>query len=671
MAADDRHHEAASGRALRAWPEIRRLLLGRPRDPRDPSIFHRLLLIPFLAWVGLGADGLSSSAYGPEEMFRALGEHTYLAVALALMTALTVFVISAVYSRIIEVFPSGGGGYLVSTTLLGPPAGAVAGCALLVDYALTITVSIAAAGDAIFSLLSPERQGMKLPFEVLLLLGLALLNLRGLRESVLALTPIFLLFVATHAWMIGGALVTHPDQVVGLAGRVSEEFRTGLSTLGIGGVLLLVMKAYSIGGGTFTGIEAVSNGLPALREPRVQMGKRTMLYMSLSLALTAAGLILAYLALDLRPAEGRTMNAVLAEAVLGGLAPAGAPLGRWVVALALLSEGGLLVVAAQAGMIDGPRVMANMALDSWLPHRFTSLSERLTFRNGILLMTVGSLAALVGLRGDVHALVVMYSINVFMTFLLSHLGMLRRALRRRKAEAGGGGPLGLFLTGAVLCAVILGVTVVEKFALGGWLTLVVTGSLVGLCFLIRRHYRDVAARLAALDATLMSVPASGPPASGAPDPSQPAAAILVTAFNGLGIHTLLNVFRYFPDHYRSLVFVTVAVIDSGNFKGADAVGRLEAQARETLARYEEFARRLGFPAASFHSVGIEPVEEAERLGLEVARRFPRATFFAGQLIFQKPRWYDRWLHNETAFAIQRRLQWHGLPVVILPVRVAV
>src|SRR5579872_5007395 len=145
---------------------IRHLLIGRPRDIQDRSTYHHLSLIAFLAWVGLGADGLSSSAYGPEEAFKTLAEHTYLAMGLAALTGITVIIISAAYSRIIEQFPHGGGGYVVATKLLGKGAGVVSGSALLVDYVLTITVSIAAAGDAIYSLMPVEWQGWKLPSEV-------------------------------------------------------------------------------------------------------------------------------------------------------------------------------------------------------------------------------------------------------------------------------------------------------------------------------------------------------------------------------------------------------------------------------------------------------------------------------------------------------------------------
>ena len=145
-----------------------RVMVGRPRDFKDPGVFHKISLVAFLAWVGMGADGLSSSAYGPDESFRSLLEHgntTYLAVFMALATALTVFVMSYAYSRIIEHFPTGGGGYVVASKLLGQKAGLLSGSALLVDYILTITVSIASGGDAVFNMLPLTWHAWKLPIE--------------------------------------------------------------------------------------------------------------------------------------------------------------------------------------------------------------------------------------------------------------------------------------------------------------------------------------------------------------------------------------------------------------------------------------------------------------------------------------------------------------------------
>src|SRR6202795_58279 len=177
---------------------IKDLLLGKPKDPLDPKVFHQISLVAFLAWVGLGADGLSSSAYGPEEAYLALGQHFYLALPLAILTAVTVFVISASYSQIIELFPTGGGGYLVATKLLGPLPGVVSGCALVFDYVLTIAISIASGADAIFSFLPPRLQALKLEAAVAAVLVLILLNLRGVKESVTVLVPIFIGFLITH-----------------------------------------------------------------------------------------------------------------------------------------------------------------------------------------------------------------------------------------------------------------------------------------------------------------------------------------------------------------------------------------------------------------------------------------------------------------------------------------
>ncbi|MDP2807795.1 MAG: amino acid permease, partial [bacterium] len=168
----------------------------------DPKIFHKISLVALLAWIGLGADGLSSSSYGPEEAFRALGTHTYLAIFLAIATGLTVWVISYSYSKIIEHFPHGGGGYIVATHTLGEKAGVVSGSALLVDYILTITVSIAACGAALFSFLPIHYHIYKIPFCALLIVILIILNLRGVKESVTALTPIFIVFFLTHILMI-------------------------------------------------------------------------------------------------------------------------------------------------------------------------------------------------------------------------------------------------------------------------------------------------------------------------------------------------------------------------------------------------------------------------------------------------------------------------------------
>jgi len=192
---------------------LRRTMFGAPRDVKDTSQLHRMSLVAFLAWAGLGADGLSSSSYGPEEAFIALGPHQYLAVFLALLMALTVFIISASYCQTIDQFPTGGGGYLVATKLLGRYAGLVSGCALIVDYVLTISISIASGADAIFSFLPVHWAPFKMYACIAVVLAMVGMNLRGVKESVLTLLPIFLSFVVMHIVLVVYALVAREGGV--------------------------------------------------------------------------------------------------------------------------------------------------------------------------------------------------------------------------------------------------------------------------------------------------------------------------------------------------------------------------------------------------------------------------------------------------------------------------
>src|SRR5215475_14977780 len=182
--------------------KISQTLLGKRLDPFSHKTRQHIALVAFLAWIGLGADGLSSSCYGPEEAFIALGEHTHLALYMAAATALTVLVIAVAYNQVIELFPSGGGGYKVATNLIGPYAGLVSGSALIVDYMLTIAISIASGVDAVFSLLPGGASSYKLVTELCLVIVLCFLNLRGMQESIKVLLPIFLGFFITHVLLI-------------------------------------------------------------------------------------------------------------------------------------------------------------------------------------------------------------------------------------------------------------------------------------------------------------------------------------------------------------------------------------------------------------------------------------------------------------------------------------
>jgi hypothetical protein len=408
-----------------------------------------------------------------------------------------------------------------------------------------------------------------------------------------------------------------------------------------------------------------------MREPRVATGKRTMVYMSTSLALTAGGIILGYLLVGVQHVEGKTMNWTLAQLLAGDFHLAGAPIGRIFVVVTIASEALLLFVAAQAGFIAGPRVMANLAHDSYLPHRLSALSDRLTMQNGVLLMGGAGLFMLFYTQGSVDALVVMYAINVFVTFALSQAGMMKYWLlpdtQRKYPEWRR--PMAIAVLCFILCSFILVINVFEKFFEGAWVTVVVTGALIAICLFIKRHYKATFARLTRLDSIIDALPSAGPLRDLHLEKKKPTAVLLVSGFSGLGIHSLLTIIKLFPRYFHNVVFMSVAVVDSATFQGVDEVDRVREETEQALQKYVDLARRMGIPADFKTSIGTEAVAECERLATEIAREYERSIFFAGKLIFERERWWDRLLHNETAYSIQRRLQFAGLAMVVLPVRV--
>jgi amino acid transporter len=658
------------------FKRIKTLLLGGKHNIDDSSLFHRLSLIAFFAWVGLGADGLSSSCYGPEETFLALGPHLHLSIFVAIMSSLTVIIIATSYAQIIELFPTGGGGYLVASKLLSPTAGMVSGSALLIDYVLTITISVASGADALFSFLPSQWLAYKLEFAILGVVLLTVMNLRGVKESVLPLVPIFLTFVLTHAFIIVYALVTHAGQFGELISTTRTEVARSQTELGMGGMIFLLLRAYSMGAGTYTGIEAVSNGLPILREPKVQTGKRTMRYMSVSLATVVTGLIIAYLLYGATPREGKTLNAVLFETMTQGW---GQTSGEAFVLVTLLSEAALLFIAAQAGFLDGPRVLSNMALDRWFPTKFSMLSDRLVTQKGIVMMGGTALVTMVLTKGSVKYLVVLYSINVFITFFLSQLGMVRHWWKVRGTEGHWGKKLSINGVGMLLTFFILVSVTVLKFHEGGWITILLTGALVCIALLTRRHYRSTFRILHRLDELVKVAEASCPTlqeerTTGAEstvkyDPRDKTAILLVNGFNGLGLHTLFSIIRLFGGTFKNFVFIQVGVVDAGNFKGADEMSHMKENVRKELDRYVKYMRCHGYYAADYSSFGTDVVEEIARLTPEIFQKFPNAILFGGQLVFPRTTFLSGVFHNYTIFAVQRRFYSEGIPVVILPIRV--
>jgi hypothetical protein len=653
---------------------FKNLVIGRARNISDKNIFRNMSLVALLAWVGLGADGLSSSCYGPEQAFIALGSHSYLSLFVAAASVLTIVVICTSYSQIIEEFPSGGGGYLVASKLLSPTVGVVSGCALIGDYILTIALSVSSGAEAMFSILPHEWSQYKVGFSVAMVVFLTLLNLRGVKESVILWVPVFFVFVLTYAFAIIWSVSAHFGDLPAIAHGVAGDVKSEWADVGLFSLLAVMLRAYSLGAGTYTGIEAVSNGLNTLREPRVQTGKRTMIYMSVSLSLVVGGLLLAYLLYHVTPSPDgpghKTLNAVLFEKITGDWPPV---MAQFFIIAAMASSAALLFIAAQTGFFGGPRVLANMAVDRWMPTRFATLSDRLVTQNGVLLMGGAALLVVLTTQAAVSLMVVLYSINVFITFSLSQLGMVRHwwSVRDRvpkwKTKLFVNG-LGLLLTGGILILLC-----VVKFHDGGWATLFFTGILVAIAFWVKSHYRHTQKKLYHLNelvAAALADAAVVEEKTPAPcDPNARTAVFLVNGFNGLGLHTLLTVIRMFPKVYQNFVFVQVGVLDAGNFKGADEVEHLRQHSRQEGDRFVAYMNKRGFYAEAHYALGTDIVDEAAKLCDVIAEKFPQAQFFAGQLVLKDVNLLTRWLHNHTVFELQRRLYLNGRPMLILPIQV--
>lgn len=650
--------------------KIRNFLFGNPRNPFDKETRRHISLVAFLAWVGLGADGISSSCYGPEEAFLALGTHEELAIYLAIATAITVFIISYAYVQVIELFPNGGGGYRVATRLLGKYAGLVSGSALIIDYVLTISISIASGIDAIFSFLPPDWQGAKLIFAVFLVGLLSILNLRGMKESIKFLMPIFLGFIVTHILLIIYGIVAHSYGISVLVPHAINETSGMKDSLGWLFVFSVFLKALSMGGGTFTGLEAVSNNVNTLSEPRVRTAKLTMFMVAVSLAFTAAGIILLYLLWDVEKIEGQTLNATVFYLITDGWKIGEIELGNIIVPFVLMLEAGLLVVAANAGFLAGPNVIANMASDEWMPKSFSSLSSRLVVKNGIFFMAIAALVTLLITGGSVHVLVVLYSINVFITFSMSLLGLSIYWFRHRYRREKWLSKLIISVIGFIVCSGILLITVFEKFYQGGWITLLITSLFVAFGLAIKKVYRRFRINLMQKESEFYNyefLPANLD--SSKIDKSAPTAAIIVDQTFGSGMNCLLAIKKLFPGIFANFIFVTVGEVDSNTMREEKKWRDMRRKTKSILNKYKNYCNANGRFAKAYIGYDTDIIEKLTQLTNRVTKDYPNVVFFGTKFIFDNENIFTQTLFNHIPYIMQRRLHVKGQNMVILPMKI--
>jgi amino acid transporter len=435
----------------------------------------------FLGLPVFASDAISSCAYATDEILLALamagaaGLMYSLPVAMAIVVIM--FLVMLSYQQVIKAYPEGGGAYTVAKENLGRTAGLVAGAALLVDYILTVAVSVTSGIENIVSawpVLLPHALG----FSVLGIILLTWLNLRGVRESarVVAL-PVYIFILALAGMIVLGLwrVATNSHQPLPL-----PELRA-THTL----TIFLVLHAFASGCAALTGIEAVSNGVQAFREPHVRNARITLALLALCLAAFFAGITYLSRAYNVVPQAGtQTVLGILGRAVYGE---------TWLYYVLQLSTLIILLLAANTSFQDFPRVARLLARDGFLPRQLANLGDRLVFSNGIALLGFIAAALVIAFHGSTHGLIPLYALGVFLSFTLSQVGMVRRWLKLR--------PAGYLVSvlfnfvGAVGTAVVLVVVVSAKFLGGAWMVVVAVPSLVRMFSRIRQHYDAVAKEL--------------------------------------------------------------------------------------------------------------------------------------------------------------------------------
>jgi hypothetical protein len=393
-----------------------------------------------------------------------------------------------------------------------------------------------------------------------------------------------------------------------------------------------------------------------------------MFYMAVSLSFTAGGIILLYLLWNATPVAGQTLNAVTFRAVLKSIGLRSSISEEAVLWIVLALEGGLLLVAANTGFLGGPAVLANMAADSWVPHQYRYLSTRLVTQRGILLMGVAAFGILVITGGRVALLVVLYSINVFLTFSLSLVGLCIYWLKLRGTDWRWLHRMGLSLLGLIVTMGILMVTLFEKFTEGGWMTVGITGIVVGLCLLNRSHYAHIRRKLQAADEALGWIEYSSVADPPNIDAKQHTAVFIVGSNRSGGIYALQWVLREFPGHFRNFVFMNVRTVDAQSYGGKESLELTRRDANKALNYFINHCHHRGLPATSYLAFGTDPIDALTNLAEQVYTDFPNSIFFTSKLIFDRDNWYIRQLHSEAALTLLRRLHQRNMPMVILPMK---
>lgn len=459
---------------------LKRFILGNPLHNREAM--HQRLSNP-VALAVFSSDALSSVAYAPGEILLMLALAGTGALRLALPIALAIGVLLVVvvlsYRQTIREYPGGGGAYIVAKENLGTFPGLVAGASLLVDYILTVAVSISAAVAAITSA-QPGLLPYTVPIGVAFVVLLAIANLRGVKESGAIFAGPTYLFIGLVGFTVAAGLfrfATGNPFIV----PVPHETVEPVQTL----TLFLILKAFASGCAAMTGVEAIANGSQAFRQPEGQNASKTLTWMAGILLFLFIGITALVSLAHVQPSHTETVISQLSREIFGT---------GWFYYLISASVAAILVLAANTAYADFPRLSSFVAADDFLPHQLRDRGHRLVYSNGILLLTLAAIALLVIFGGVTTRLIPLYAVGVFSSFTLSQTGMVIH--HRRIREPGWQRSLAINAAGAVTTAVVTGVIATAKFTQGAWIVLILIPSIVAYFLWVRRQYDRVRTELA-------------------------------------------------------------------------------------------------------------------------------------------------------------------------------
>jgi amino acid transporter len=617
----------------------RRLVLGRPfrSDRLSHTLLPKRIALPVFA-----SDALSSVAYAPEEVFLMLSVAGLAAYSLTpwigLAVAAVMLVVVASYRQNVHAYPSGGGDFEVVTTNLGPNAGLTVASALMVDYVLTVAVSTASAMSNIGSAI-PFVEDHKVLFCVSAIVLVMALNLRGIRESGVAFAVPTYAFIAGVSIMLGWGLfriyVLGEPLRAESAGYVMHAERSSITGFAL---MFLVARSFSSGCAALTGVEAISNGVPAFQKPKSRNAATTLLLLGTIAVSLFMGIIL--LAKETRvqivdnPAtqlagiphgyQQKTLVAQIAQAVFGSF-----HLGFLLIAVVTAL---ILVLAANTAFNGFPVLGSVLAQHSYLPRQLHTRGDRLAFSNGIVFLAVAALAAIIAFRAQVTALIQLYIVGVFISFTLSQIGMVRhwtrllrneteQAVRRTMIRSRVVNTVGFVATGTVLLVVM-----VTKFLAGAWIAVVAMTLLFGVMKLIRKHYEAVSQELEQQSVDDDDVVL----------PSRNHAVVLVSKLHLPTLRALAYARATRPDVLEA---VTVSVDD--------------AETRELVRSWEgsDISVPLKVIASPYREITRPILDYVKRVNRESPRSV--VTVFLPEYVVG--RWWEHLLHNQSALRLKGRL----------------